>query len=61
MNRLPISRIVSYCYRMISLFVFLSFATAAVAKSADPLPSWNNGPAKTAIVHFVKDVTKKGG
>ncbi|MGZ8915298.1 MAG: HAD family hydrolase, partial [Methylobacter sp.] len=47
--------------RMISLFVFLSFATAAVAKSADPLPSWNNGPAKTAIVHFVKDVTKKGG
>jgi hypothetical protein len=27
---------------------------------SDPLPSWNNGGAKTAIVEFVKSVTMKG-
>lgn len=27
----------------------------------DPLPSWNNGPAKKAIIQFVARVTKKGG
>ena len=25
----------------------------------DPLPSWNNGPAKQAILKFVKDTTDK--
>jgi phosphoglycolate phosphatase-like HAD superfamily hydrolase len=28
---------------------------------ADPLPSWNDGPAKQAIVAFVKATTTKGG
>jgi len=27
----------------------------------DPFPSWNDGPAKQAIVKFVADVTKEGG
>lgn len=27
----------------------------------DPLPSWNDGEAKRAIIQFVKDVTHKGG
>jgi hypothetical protein len=36
-------------------------ATLAVAKSGDPLPSWNNGASKTAIMQFVNNVTKKGG
>lgn len=61
MNKLPISRIASYCYRIMSLLVFLSFATVVLAKSADPLPSWNNGTTKTAIVQFVKNVAQKGG
>jgi hypothetical protein len=26
----------------------------------DPLPSWNDGPAKQAIVNFVKDTTTQG-
>ena len=34
--------------------------TAAV-KSSDPLPSWNDGPAKQAIVEFVAAVTTEGG
>ncbi len=33
--------------------------TAAIA--ADPLPSWNNGPAKKAIVNFVATVTNEDG
>ncbi|MFO1302082.1 MAG: HAD family hydrolase [Burkholderiales bacterium] len=32
----------------------------AVAHAADPLPSWNDGPAKRAIVAFVETVTKLG-
>ena len=28
--------------------------------AADPLPSWNDGPAKQAIVNFVAKVTKEG-
>ena len=33
--------------------------TPAHAES-DPLPSWNDGPAKTTIIEFVAKVTKKG-
>jgi phosphoglycolate phosphatase-like HAD superfamily hydrolase len=35
------------------------FSTGAAAQSAqsDPLPSWNDGPAKQAIVKFVKTTT----
>jgi len=32
---------------------------AAFAQAADPLPSWNNGPAKQAILHFVAQTTEK--
>jgi len=37
-----------------------SFATFAGAQS-DPLPSWNDGDAKRAIVAFVEATTKQGG
>jgi phosphoserine phosphatase len=36
----------------------LLFATSAFA--ADPLPSWNDGPAKRSITAFVEKVTKEG-
>jgi hypothetical protein len=37
-------------------------ALAAVpAVAADPLPSWNDGTAKRAVVGFVEKVTKEGG
>lgn len=32
-----------------------------VSFAADPLPSWNDGPPKTAITTFVEKVTKEGG
>ncbi len=34
---------------------------AAPLCAADPLPSWNDGPAKKAILEFVSRVTKEGG
>jgi phosphoglycolate phosphatase-like HAD superfamily hydrolase len=34
-------------------------ALSAVAQVTDPLPSWNDGPAKQAILHFVAETTQK--
>jgi hypothetical protein len=38
----------------------LAFAAPAAAQTADPLPSWNDGAAKQALVGFVARVTKQG-
>src|SRR5271169_7004367 len=35
--------------------------TVGANAQSDPLPSWNDGPAKQAIVSFVKEVTDKSG
>ena len=40
-------------------FLFLLVCAQAYAQT-DPLPSWNDGPAKKAIVEFVKATTEKG-
>ena len=37
------------------------WAITAAAQSDDPLPSWNDGPAKQAILEFVDAVTTEGG
>jgi len=34
-------------------------AAAQSVSTADPLPSWNDGPTKTTIIKFVKDVTDR--
>ena len=34
--------------------------TANAARAADPLPSWNEGPAKQSIIAFVTKVTTAG-
>ena len=44
---------------LISVAVALGFA-ATVASAQDPLPSWNDGPAKQAILEFVKETTTQG-
>src|ERR1700759_3215732 len=36
------------------------FALCALARAQDPLPSWNDGPAKQSITDFVEKVTKEG-
>ncbi|MFN0067180.1 MAG: haloacid dehalogenase-like hydrolase, partial [Limisphaerales bacterium] len=40
--------------------VFLALVAFARAFAADPLPSWNDGPAKQSITAFVEKVTKEG-
>jgi hypothetical protein len=42
--------------RFVACFLLL-LAVSAVAQ--DPLPSWNDGPAKQAILNFVKTTTDK--
>ena len=39
-------------YRNILCLLFLGFAS--VANASDPLPYWNNGASKSAIVQFIK-------
>jgi phosphoglycolate phosphatase-like HAD superfamily hydrolase len=47
--------------RMLAAVLFSALAILApAARAADPLPSWNDGPAKRAIVAFVEKVTKEG-
>jgi phosphoserine phosphatase len=42
----------------LALCMLLSAGFTALAQT-DPLPSWNDGPAKAAIIHFVKATTDK--
>ncbi len=47
---------------IVRLFIALAILIAGrSAQADDPLPSWNDGPAKKAIVDFVQRVTKEGG
>src|SRR6266568_4832655 len=43
-------------------FVLLAIVIASLttAYAQDPLPSWNDGPAKKTITEFVAKVTKEG-
>ena len=48
--------------RKILLVALLGTCCADLARAqADPLPSWNDGPAKKAITDFVARVTRSGG
>jgi phosphoglycolate phosphatase-like HAD superfamily hydrolase len=47
--------------RSISPFICLLALACGVARAQDPLPSWNEGPAKARIVAFVKAVTDRNG
>ena len=44
-----------------ALLAALTAAGAAPAHAADPLPSWNDGPARRSVVAFVETVTREGG
>ena len=45
---------------IITAVLFCTLAFASVAQSAEPLPSWNDGKTKQAILTFVSKVTKIG-
>ena len=47
--------------RLIAFTMLATLALALSAQAADPLPSWNDGSTKQAILSFVKEVTHKSG
>lgn len=42
-------------------FLLIGFSVSVPAAAADPLPSWNQGESKSAILKFVSDITSKSG
>jgi len=44
-----------------TLGIVAALAVSAACAQSDPLPSWNDGPTKQAIVGFVEKVTDKEG
>ncbi|EAV44574.1 NapD-like protein [Roseibium aggregatum IAM 12614] len=46
---------------MVLYLVAVSVSTAGALAQSDPLPSWNDGANKQAIVDFVEAVTAEGG
>ena len=48
-------------YLMIAIMLAAALALTSLAAAAEPLPSWNEGQAKRAIVDFVQRVTTAGG
>ena len=47
--------------KVAALLLAISFVSLTTTKGQDPLPSWNDGPNKQAIVDFVKATTEEGG
>ena len=45
---------------IIALVAVALACTVAIAGAQNPLPSWNDGPTKKAIMAFVYDVTREG-
>jgi len=56
-QRNVLRKIVVFC--LIGTCVALTLAALAQAQIQDPLPSWNEGPAKQAIVSFVQKIMDK--
>ncbi len=56
-SRAIFRRITSFV--LVLIFVTLVLNAPVPAQAPDPLPSWNEGPAKQAIVSFVQKVTDK--
>jgi haloacid dehalogenase-like hydrolase len=55
------ARIAGRRHFLCGVTLILSFAAAAAQGPAvEPLPSWNDGPAKQSIIDFVEKVTKPG-
>ena len=47
-------------FKLVGLLAIILVCGASIARAADPLPSWNDGTAKQAILQFVGKVTKSG-
>jgi phosphoglycolate phosphatase-like HAD superfamily hydrolase len=48
-------------FALVALGLLSLLSVRAAQCADDPLPSWNDGPSKSAIVDFVAKVTREGG
>jgi phosphoglycolate phosphatase-like HAD superfamily hydrolase len=48
-------------FERVLVFAASLLLAAQVSAQTDPLPSWNDGPAKKAIIEFVQTTTTQGG
>jgi len=46
--------------KTLGLLILVGVLSTGVTRAQDPLPSWNDGPAKQAILEFVKSTTSQG-
>ncbi len=44
----------------ITLTALAALVVAWTARAADPLPSWNDGPARKSILQFIDRTTRPG-
>lgn len=51
----------SWVAGLIAVCLWLGMVPARAADEVRPLPSWNDGPARKAILEFVDRVTQEGG
>ena len=62
MNALPSARgRITVAGLVLASSLVMAACSAAPIGPGDPLPSWNDGPAKNAIVEFVAKITRQGG
>ena len=54
-------RIINGAGTLVCTFALLAGAADCGAARHDPLPSWNDGPVKSAVLDFVQRVTTEGG
>jgi len=51
----------SYVILLVVTALTLFSCSGPATQPSDPLPSWNDGATKSAIIQFVNDVTEEGG
>ena len=49
-----------HSHNLIAAALVAAVMFTTIARAADPLPSWNDGPAKKAVIGFVEKVTTPG-
>jgi phosphoserine phosphatase len=61
MNLTQLRTLSRFQFLVVGFVAIFAVCICSAASAADPLPSWNEGPAKSAIIKFVRDVIKQGG
>jgi phosphoglycolate phosphatase-like HAD superfamily hydrolase len=59
MNRFQLPTLTRVRLLVLPCVTFVAICFCSIANAADPLPSWNKGSSKTAILEFVAAVTDK--